>query len=432
VSISTRHAVALLLAGIFLDGCSSSSSNADIRILNASIDYSSLDLYLDNGTTNTREITAAAYGTLTNYLAVGSNSYTVEFTNSGVQSSLYSVDEKLSSGTFKTYVAYGNSGKFAVLEIPENQDQPASSYTKVELLDAAPDAGNVDVYLTDPSVNLADASPTFSNVAGGTIASAGFLTLASGTYRIRVTAAGSQTDIRLDSVTGITFSSLEILSIVVTGTSGGVLVNASVIPQQGTLTAVNTPYARVRAAAGIPSGSNLTASLGGTTLLSTAAANTVSQYSLVQAGTETLNLTLNGGALAPSDQTLLAGGDYTVLVLNGTSVAGTTASLISDDNRLPSTSAYAKIKLVNAMSALGDPLTMNVNYTPVASAIALGSASSSTEVTAGANSEVDTVDANTSTTLFTNTTATLTNSEVYDLFMFGSATSTVGALRTNR
>lgn len=432
MSISTRHAVALLLAGIFLDGCSSSSSNADIRILNASIDYSSLDLYLDNGTTNTREITAAAYGTLTNYLAVGSNSYTVEFTNSGVQSSLYSVDEKLSSGTFKTYVAYGNSGKFAVLEIPENQDQPASSYTKVELLDAAPDAGNVDVYLTDPSVNLADASPTFSNVAGGTIASAGFLTLASGTYRIRVTAAGSQTDIRLDSVTGITFSSLEILSIVVTGTSGGVLVNASVIPQQGTLTAVNTPYARVRAAAGIPSGSNLTASLGGTTLLSTAAANTVSQYSLVQAGTETLNLTLNGGALAPSDQTLLAGGDYTVLVLNGTSVAGTTASLISDDNRLPSTSAYAKIKLVNAMSALGDPLTMNVNYTPVASAIALGSASSSTEVTAGANSEVDTVDANTSTTLFTNTTATLTNSEVYDLFMFGSATSTVGALRTNR
>jgi hypothetical protein len=432
VSISTRHAVALLLAGIVLDGCSKSSSDADIRILNASIDYSSLDLYLDNGTTNTREITAAAYGTLTSYLGVGSNSYTVEFTNSGVQSSLYSVDEKLSSGTYKTYVAYGNSGKFAVLEIAENQDAPATSYTKVELLDAAPDAGPVDVYLTDPSVSLADASPTFSSVAGGTIASAGFVTLASGTYRIRVTAAGSQTDIRLDSVTGITFSSLEILSIVVTGTSGGVLVNASVIPQQGTLTAVNTPYARVRAAAGIPSGSNLTASLGGTTLLATAAANTVSQYSLVQAGTETLNLTLNGGALAASDQTLLAGADYTVLVLNGTSVTGTTASLISDDNRLPSTSTYAKIKLVNAMSALGDPLTLNVNYTPVASAIALGSGSSSTEVTAGANSEVDTVDANTSTTLFTNTTATLTNSEVYDLFMFGSATSPIGALRTNR
>jgi hypothetical protein len=268
-------------------------------------------------------------------------------------------------------------------------------------------------------------------VAGGS-ASAAFVTLASGTYRLRVTAAGSQTDIRLDSVTGITFSSQEILSIIVTGTSGGVLVNASVIPQQGTATAINTPYARVRAAAGIPSGSNLTASLGGTTLLATAAANTVSQYSLVQAGTAALNLTLNGGAPTPSDQTLTAGADYTVLVLNGAGVAGTTATLISDDNRLPSTSTYAKIMLVNAMSALGDPLTLNVNYTPVASAIALGAASSSTEVTAGANTEIDTVDANTSTTLFTNTAATLTNSGVYDLFMFGSSTSTIGALRTNR
>jgi hypothetical protein len=119
-------------------------------------------------------------------------------------------------------------------------------------------------------------------------------------------------------------------------------------------------------------------------------------------------------------------------VLNGTKVAGTTATLIADDNRLPSTSAYANVKLVNAMSALGDPLTLNVNYTPVASAIALGSASSSTEVTAGTNTEIDTVDANTSTTLYSNTSATLTGSGVYDLFMFGNAGSTVGALRTNR
>jgi hypothetical protein len=118
--------------------------------------------------------------------------------------------------------------------------------------------------------------------------------------------------------------------------------------------------------------------------------------------------------------------------LNGTSVSGTTTTLITDDDRLPSTSAYAKIKLVNAMSALGDPLTLNVNYTPVASAVALGTGSTSTEVTAGTNTEIDTVDATTSTTVYTNTTATLTGSGVYDLFMFGSATSTIGALRVNR
>jgi hypothetical protein len=432
VSISTRHAVALLLAAIFLNGCSKSSGDADIRVLNASIDYSSLDLYLDNGTTNTREITGATYGTLNSYTGVGSGSYTVELTNSGVSSSLKSVNENLTANTHRTYVAYGNTGKFGTLEILEDQDAPSASYTKVQLLDAAIDAGSVDVYLTDPSVTLANSSPTFSSVAGGTIASAGFLTINSGTYRIRVTAAGSQTDIRLDSVTGITFTSQEILSIVVTGTSGGVLVNAVVIPQQGTQTVVNTTYARVRAAAGIPSGSNLTATLGGTNLLGAAAANTVSQYTLVPAGAQTLDLTLNGTALPASTQTLAAGEDYTVLVLNGTGVSGTTTTLITDDDRLPSTSAYAKIKLVNAMSALGDPLTLNVNYTPVASTIALGTGSTSTEVTAGTNTEIDTVDATTSTTLYTNTTATLSGSGVYDLFMFGSATSTIGALRVNR
>jgi hypothetical protein len=423
---------ALLLAGIFLDGCGSSGGSAQIRVLNASIDYSSLDLYLDNGTTNTREIAAAAYGTLGSYIGVSAASYTVEFTRDGVSSSLKSVNENLAKNTHRTYVAYGNSGKFGTLEILEDQDQPSSSYTKVELLDAAPDAGSVDVYLTDPSVAITNSSPTFSAVAGGTIASSGFVTVNSGTYRLRVTAAGSQTDIRLDSVTGITFSSQEILSIVVTGTGGGVLVNATVIPQQGTESAVNTTYARVRAAAGIPPGSNLTATLGGTNLLGAAAANTVSQYALVTAGTQTLNLTLNGAALPASSQALTAGEDYTVLVLNGAGVSGTTTTLVTDDDRLPSTSAYAKIKLVNAMSALGDPLTLNVNYTPVASAITLGNASSSTEVTAGTNTEIDTVDANTSTTLFTNTTATLTGSGVYDLFMFGTAASTVGALRTNR
>jgi hypothetical protein len=421
-----------LLAGIILDGCSSSGGNAQIRVLNTSIDYTSLDLYLNNGTTNTREITAAAHGTLGNYLSVGAASYTVEFTSNNVQSSLKSVNENLAKNTHRTYVAYGNSGKFGTLEILEDQDQPSASYTKVQLLDAALDAGSVDVYLTDPSVAITNSSPTFSAVAGGTIASAGFVTVNSGTYRIRVTAAGSQTDIRLDSVTGITFSSQEILSIVVTGTGGGVLVNAAVLPQQGTQTVVTNPYARVRAAAGIPSGSNLTANLGGTNLLGSAAANTVSQYTLVTAGTQTLNLTLSGTALPASSQALTAGEDYTVLVLNGPSVSGTTTTLVTDDNRFPSTSAYAKIKLVNAMSALGDPLTLNVNYTPVASAIALGNASPSTEITAGTNTEIDTVDATTSTTLFTNTTATLNGSGVYDLFMFGTAASPVGALRVNR
>ena len=432
MSISTRRAAALLLAGILMNGCGKSGGSADIRVLNVSVDYSTVDLYLDNGTTNSPTITGTTYGTLTPYKGVGANAYTVEFTNNGVQSSLKSLNENLAARTSKTYVTYGNIGSFGFLEILENQDPPDTGYTMVQIIDAAPDAGSVDVYLTDPAATLADSSPTFSAVAGG-VAGSGFLTITDGTYRLRVTGAGNQSDIRLDSVTGIPFADKEILSIALGGTRGGVLVNATVIPQQGTATPINNPYARVRAVAGIPSGSNLSASLGGTTLLTSAAANTVSAYSLVQAGTAQLDLTLNNGALTPTSQTLTAGWDYTILVLNGNSVAGTTTTLLADDNRLPTSSTYSKISLVNAMSSLGDPVTLNVNYTPVANAVALGNSSAASQVTAGtADTEIDTVDATTSTTLFSNTQATLTGSGVYDLFMFGSATAPVGALHTNR
>ena len=430
--ISLRRATALLLAGILTNGCGSSGGSADIRVLNVSVDYSTVDLYLDNGTTNTATLTGTTYGTLTAYKGVSAGAYTVEFTNNGVQSSLKSLNENLAARTSKTYVSYGDIGSFGFLEILENQDPPDSGYTMVQIIDAAPDAGSVDVYLTDPAATLADSSPTFSSVAGG-VAGSGFLTITDGTYRLRVTGAGNQSDIRLDSVTGISFSNKEILSIVLGGTRGGVLVNATVIPQQGTATPITNPYARVRAVAGIPSGSNLSASLSGTTLLTSAAANTVSSYSLVQAGAAQLNLTLNNGALTPTSQTLNPGWDYTILVLNGSSVAGTTTTLLADDNRLPTSSTYAKISLVNAMSSLGDPVTLNVNYTPVANAVALGNSSAASPVTAGtADTEIDTVDATTSTTLFSNTQATLTGDGVYDLFMFGSAAAPVAALHINR
>jgi hypothetical protein len=221
-------------------------------------------------------------------------------------------------------------------------------------------------------------------------------------------------------------------------------VNATVIPQQGSASPITNPYARVRAVAGIQPGHKLSASLGGTTLLFAAAANTVSQYAQVQAGTQILNLTLDVTGLIPSNQALTAGADYTILVLNGPALElanTTTTTLIPDDNRLPTSSTYAKISLVNAMSALGDPITLNVNFTPeVTTPVLLGSSSGMTQVTAGTDIEFDTFDANTSLLLLSNantsTLGTLTGSGVYDLFLFGGAPASavlpVEALHTNR
>ena len=244
MSISLPRAAALLLAMFALNGCGGSGGTANIRVLNVSVDYSTVDLYLDNGSTNTATLTGITYGALTDYKGVGAGAYTVEFTNNGVQSSLKSLNENLAARTSKTYVTYGNTGSFGFLEILENQDAPDSGYTMVQIIDAAPDAGLIDVYLTDPAATLADSSPTFSSVSGG-VAGSGFLTITQGTYRIRVTGAGNQADIRLDSVSGLSFANKGIQSIVIGGTRGGVLVNATVIPQQGSATVIKIGRAHV-------------------------------------------------------------------------------------------------------------------------------------------------------------------------------------------
>ena len=62
-----------------------------------------------------------------------------------------------------------------------------------------------------------------------------------------------------------------------------------------------------------------------------------SKYTLLDAGTLPVTLTVNGAAVAASDITLQAGADYTLLVWSN--AAGPQTSLIVDDNRLPSSTA---------------------------------------------------------------------------------------------
>ena len=62
----------------------------------------------------------------------------------------------------------------------------------------------LDVYLTGTDDSLADVSAAIGGVVAGS--SSGFSTVRSGSYRLRITQAGSKTDLRLD-VPDITLTS---------------------------------------------------------------------------------------------------------------------------------------------------------------------------------------------------------------------------------
>jgi hypothetical protein len=306
---------------------------------------------------------------------------------------------------------------------------PATGNSLVTVFNTA-EAGALDVYLTDPSALLTDASPTFSTVSSGSASSA--TTIQPGTYRLRVTAAGVKTDLRID-VPSITFTDQQVSSLILTSTLGGVLVNAMYLPQQGTLTKYENTQARVRAAVGIADGTTVTASIGGLAVLNSATVGIIgSSYGQITAGSAAVTLSVDGNPVTVANQTLTAGGDYTLLVWSDANGAQT--SLITDDNHVPSISADVKLRLLNGMSALGAPVTLTANFSPVAEGIAVGQASSPLEIPSGTtNYELDVSNATNGATLLSKTAVTLQAGYVYTLFVAGGGTTTViGSLHEDR
>lgn len=411
------------LAAMTLGGCGSSDNNASVRMLNVSLGYPSLDLY-DNKNSNSGDSeleNAVGYETLTSYGSLSGGTYEMKFRVHGDSGNLEDLtSENFADQTHTTYVAYGSSGNFSTLKISEDVGAQGSGKSGVQMLNVA-EAGALDVYLTDSTTSLSDVSPTFSSIASG--ASATNTSLDYGTYRLRVTGAGNSSDLRLD-VPSVTFSNEQNYSVILTSTTGGVLVNALYLPQQGTLTKYENTNSRIRAAVGISDGTLVNISVGGTSLLSNATAGVISgSYSQLTAGDAAVSLTVDGNTVTVPDLTLSAGGDYTLLLWSNAS--GNQTTLISDDNHIPTTSGKLKMRILNGMSSLGDAVNFTANFSPVAEGIAVGQASTPEEIDAGDNYELDVTDATNGASLLSKTSISVNAADVYTLFVVGGGTATV-------
>ncbi len=422
-----------MLCSWALVGCESSGGGgktANVRVLNVSPGYESLDVYVNNENeddTDALTLQHVGYETVSEYAKVDSGAYTIRFRRSGVSGNLRSLSgQNLTDDSHITYVGYGSTNNFAVVSIGEDDDEPDAGDTLVKVFSAAEGVGALDVYFTDASVSLENVSADFSGVGSGSG------TIDSGTYRLRVTGSGDTDDIRLD-IPEITLESQQVLALIFTGTSGGTLVNAIMLPQQGELTLFRNTQARVRGAVGISRSTRLTARVGSATLFSNATAGAIgSRYTRVEAGTLPVELIVDGTSVAASSRTLQAGADYTLLVWDDD--AGTQSTLISDDNRLPNTSGTAKLRLMNGMSGIGEPINLAIDYAPIAEGIDLGESSDFVNVDSGTGFQLDVTNTNTSSSLLSRDDVSLQSGGVYTMFMAGGPNSdqVVGTLRKDR
>ena len=205
-----RKVLAVLLAGGFLlalASCGSSSTRSFVRILNASPDAGTIDVSIGG----TKLVTAAAYGTATNYFTQKpGTTISLKITKSTDQSLLLDTKIGLIDKTYYTIAAVGNTSTFTILQSVDDHTTPATGDVKIRILHADPTfqvgtSGAVDVYITptNPPHFLNGTVPTFANVPyqSTTAYFSATVPTTDGNLKIRVAPAGN-TDPDNNSIAG--------------------------------------------------------------------------------------------------------------------------------------------------------------------------------------------------------------------------------------
>ncbi|MDQ2735872.1 MAG: DUF4397 domain-containing protein, partial [Pseudomonadota bacterium] len=239
------------------------------------------------------------------------------------------------------------------------------------------------------------------------------------TYHLCVTTAGDKSDLRLD-IPSLTLSDGQIVTVVLTRSTGGVLLNGLVLNQQGSLTAASNASARIRLAVGATGGATVTATANGVSLGTNLPAPAVGPYMVVPSGPLALVATIGGAPVTDPGLSTMPGDELTLLV------AGTTATkpvLIPDDNSASTSTANpVKLRLVNGMGTTL-PAVLTDNFINVGSAAPFGTSSGYAQVQASTALALLQASAGTAS-LCQSASVTLTAGNVYSVFLLGDVPAT--------
>lgn len=379
-----------------LSACGNDNANDGlVRIVNATTDYSSIDLYTEDSDGNdSAVVTGTAAGAVSAYTDVKRGAKTFEIKTGASAGNASSATGTVTVDDHFTLISYITGNTLNTVFVSEEERSPSSGNAKLRVLNgASTEVGNVDVYLSQNACNAltttdtAFVSAVAAPTAGGAFTTAySQVTAASAgtTWHLCVTSAGDKGTVLLNLPT-FTLKDQEVATLILTRTSGGVLLNASLLQQQGALTPFANTIARVRVVAAAASSATVSATVNGVSLAGDAVSPTVDAYVAVPSGAVTGTYAINDTAInGVSLANLVAGSDYT-LFIGGTSAAPT-VTLIPDTNT-PSTSASLPVeaRVLNGLTGVtggSNTVTVNTMGKQVGSNVAFGAVSGYTPIAA--------------------------------------------------
>lgn len=353
------------------DDDNNNSGNANVRLLNASIGYSSLDL--KNGTTTING--AVAFGATGAYTNVGTDVSSAQITAAGNTTTLSTVAlAGIAKDQKYTVIAWGDTGAASHIVLAEAEAAPTTANkAKILVMNLAAGAGTVDVYMTKTAGDsLTDVSPDVAVLTAGRTDS--YREVDSGAYRLRVTATGSKTDLRLD-VPAVTLETGKVHVLMLTSAPGSAMVNALLMPYQGAATRFENGIAKARVISALDSSATVTAAINGKTLLNGAGSPVVSAYeNITVTGGVSMDWTASGVAQPAQALSLERSSTYSVL-LWGNAAAPSVATL-KEDTALP-TVGTAKLRVINGVQGLG-AVSLTVNLSPAVTGVGEGQLAATT------------------------------------------------------
>jgi len=212
-----------LVAALGLAACSDDDGPTQVvegrvRAIHLSPDAPAVDVLVDGA----QALSGVTYLAASDYLAVPAGTRNLRVEPTGSDTAVIDADVTVAEGVDYTALAVGEVANIEPLYLRDDNTAPSAGQARVRVIHGAPSVGAVDVYFTAPGAPLGQPSLTnfaFKDVSSLPNNGGDYISVAAGTYQVRVTPAGTPGTVAIDQT--LTIPAGAVVTAVATESTGG-------------------------------------------------------------------------------------------------------------------------------------------------------------------------------------------------------------------